>query len=438
MRKNSIVAAGSNLLYVQQVKRVLRHTDFQIIKSPFIDGLTHKIQKVQPALVILGVEHNRTQLDLTAVEMVRRQDRQLPILAILKQISTSHILQAMRAGVNDCLLYPFGSDELKASLTRCLHPPISKSTSRLKAYPRQSMVGNSRCTVKLKAYLKKIAATDSTVLITGETGTGKEVAASIVHCHSHRASKAFVCVNSAALPNDLTESELFGFEKGAFTGAVAAKKGKFDLANGGTLFLDEIGDMSLVAQAKILRTIENKEAYRIGGLRQIPIDVRIIAATNRNIDKLIENKQFREDLFYRLNVAHVFIPPLRDRKEDLEQLIDYYISLFNRRFSRSIKGFTDEAKEALFTYHWPGNVRELKNLIETAFINLPDGMVEYMDLPAQFKTRFNTSRNLKLNERDRLLQALYTTGWNKSKAARKLRWSRMTLYRKMAKYAIAV
>jgi DNA-binding NtrC family response regulator len=438
MKTNSIVAAGSNLLYVQQVKRALRHSGFQIVKAPLLSSLTYKIHKVQPSLVILGVEQNRTQLDLTAVEMVRRQDRQLPILAILKQISTSHILQAMRAGVNDCLLYPFGSDELKASLKRCLHPPISKSTNHLKAYPQQSMIGNSRCTVKLKTYLKKIADTDSTLLITGETGTGKEVAASIVHHHSRRASKAFVCVNSAALPDNLTESELFGFEKGAFTGAIATKKGKFDLANGGTLFLDEIGDMSLLAQAKILRTIENKEAYRLGGLCRIPIDVRIIAATNRNIDKLIEKKQFREDLFYRLNVAHVFIPPLRERKEDLEQLIDYYISLYNHRFSRDIQGFTDHAREALFAYHWPGNVRELKNLIEAAFINLPDHTVEYMDLPAQFKTRLNTARNLKLNERDRLLEALYATGWNKSKAARKLRWSRMTLYRKMAKYAIAV
>jgi DNA-binding NtrC family response regulator len=438
MRTNSIVVAGSNLLYVQQVKKVLRHSGFQIIKSPSIDGLTHKIQRVQPALVILGMDHNRTKLDLTAVEIVRKHDKQLPILAILKQISTSHILQAMRAGVNDCLLYPFGSDELKASLTRCLNPPISKSGNHQKEYPRQSMIGNSRCTIKLKTYLKKIADTDSTLLITGETGTGKEVAASIVHHHSRRSSMAFVCVNSAALPDNLTESELFGFEKGAFTGAVAAKKGKFDLANGGTLFLDEIGDMSLLAQAKILRTIENKEAYRLGGLRRIPIDVRIIAATNRNIDKLIEKRQFREDLFYRLNVAHVFIPPLRERKEDLEQLIDYYISLYNSRFSRDIQGFTAHAREALFAYHWPGNVRELKNLIEAAFINLPDHTVKYMDLPAQFKTRLNTARNRKLNERDRLLEALYATGWNKSKAARKLKWSRMTLYRKMAKYAIAV
>lgn len=436
MGTNSIVAAGSDLFYVQRMKEILSHTSYQIIKAPFISSLTHKIERVQPALVFLGLEQDTTQLDLTVVDMVRRQDRQVPIVAILKQISTTHILQAMRAGVNDCLKYPFGSDELQASVMRCLPSPINKNTDHSKAFPLESMVGGSSSIVKLKACLKKIADTDSTVLISGETGTGKEVAAGIVHNLSRRASKPFVCINSAALPDNLTESELFGFEKGAFTGAIKSKKGKFEQANGGSLFLDEIGDMSLVAQAKILRIIENKETYRLGGCNRITIDARFIAASNHDLEVLIEKKQFRQDLFYRLNVAQVMIPPLRERKEDIKLLIDYYIRLYNGRFNRNIQGFTDPAQAELFAYHWPGNVRELKNLIEAAFINLPDQAYEYMDLPPQFKTRLNAARNLPLNERDRLLATLYATNWNKSKAARELKCSRMTLYRKIAQHAI--
>lgn len=437
MESISVLTVGSDQLFMQRVKKLLISEGYQAVGVSCLTGLQDKIRKMQPDLVILQVEHHETNLDLNAIHLVRGQDPWLPVVVVMKKISASHVLAVMRAGANDCLSYPCEEDELHESILRCLSSPFKSSQGHDTDMPLQHMVGNSRRITELKAYLKKVAASDSTLLITGETGTGKELAAAFVHQHSRRATKAFVCINCAALPHSLTESELFGFDKGAFTGAVEAKKGKFEQADGGTLFLDEIGDMSLSAQTKILRTIENKETYRLGGVQRIPLDIRVIAATNQDLGNLIKKGLFRDDLFYRLGVAQVVIPPLRERKEDLGLLIDYYINRANVRYRGDIRGFTRQAKEILFAYHWPGNVRELKNLIEAAFINLPCHPVAYMDLPELFISRLKSTRTLPSNERDRLLAALYATNWNKSKAAHKLRWSRMTLYRKMAKYNIA-
>ena len=436
MESVSILTVGSDQLFIQRVKKFLISEGYLAVGVSSLTGLQDKIRKVQPDLVILQVENHEAHLELKAIDIIRGQEPYLPVVVVMKKISASHVLAVMRAGANDCLSYPFEEDELHESILRCLPSPSKHNQGHDTEMSLQHMVGDSRRMLELKAYLKKVAASDSTLLITGETGTGKELAAAFVHQYSRRAAKAFVCVNCAALPNSLTESELFGFDKGAFTGAVEAKKGKFEQAEGGTLFLDEIGDMSLSAQAKILRTIENKETYRLGGMQRIPLDVRIIAATNQDLGVLIKKGLFREDLFYRLGVAQVIIPPLRERKEDLRLLIDYYIRRANARYRHDIRGITAQAEEILFTYHWPGNVRELKNLIEAAFINLPYEPVAYMDLPELFISRLKLTRTLPSDERDRLLAALYATNWNKSKAAQKLRWSRMTLYRKMAKYDI--
>ncbi|MBW2163252.1 MAG: sigma-54-dependent Fis family transcriptional regulator, partial [Deltaproteobacteria bacterium] len=285
--------------------------------------------------------------------------------------------------------------------------------------------------------LVKVATTDSTVLITGETGTGKELAAELIHQNSPRHKEPFVCINCAALPESLVESEMFGYERGAFTGAVALKQGKFELAEGGTVFLDEIGDMSPYAQMKILRTTEKKEICRLGGKGAIPIDVRIVGATNRDLEQLIEKGNFRKDLYYRLNVARVHLPPLRLRKEDIPSLLKHYIRKFNQRFGREVEGLAEEALDSLLRYDWPGNVRELKNILEATFINLPSRKIALMDLPKTFQGRLKETEGLPEKERDRLLSVLFATKWNKSKAARKLQWSRMTLYRKMAKYQIS-
>jgi len=301
----------------------------------------------------------------------------------------------------------------------------------------ERIVGESPCIDRIKSYLLNVASTDSNFLITGETGTGKELVARLVHENSPRRQRPFVCINCTAIPDGLLESELFGFERGAFTGAYTLREGKLKAAEGGTVFFDEVGDMTPFAQAKILRTIESKEVERLGGTKSVAINVRIIAATNQELERSVAEGKFRKDLYFRLNVARVHMPPLRERKEDIPRLLRHYLGEYNRSHGRDVKGFTDEALECLLRYDWPGNVRELKNLIEAIFVNLPSGRLSFLDLPEIFRKGLEGIVGLPLPEQERLLSALLSTNWNKSKAAQKLHWSRMTVYRKMAKYHLS-
>jgi two-component system response regulator HydG/two-component system response regulator AtoC len=296
------------------------------------------------------------------------------------------------------------------------------------------MVGESALMRNLRENIARIAACDSNVLITGETGTGKELAAALVHANSRRRAKPFVCVNCAALPDSLVESELFGYERGAFTGAVSARDGQLKLAEGGSVFLDEIGDISQYAQAKLLRVIDNKQMQPLGGGRSMQLNVRFIAATNRPLRQMVGEGRFREDLYFRLDVARIHVPPLRERREDIPLLLLHYVREMNARFERDAQGFTEEAAECLTRYDWPGNIRELRNLLEGIYVNLPDRKVSLLDLPERIRRPFEDAAHGSYEERERLLSTLLETKWNKSKAAEKLHWSRMTLYRKLAKY----
>ena len=297
------------------------------------------------------------------------------------------------------------------------------------------MIGESPPMREIRAYIGRVASTDSNVLITGETGTGKELVAKLIHRNSPRRQSPFVAINCAAIPDTLLESELFGYERGAFTGAYSSKEGKLKFANGGTVFFDEIGDMSPYLQAKILRAIDTREIQRLGG-RSILLDVRVITATNQDLEGLMTEGKFRKDLYFRLNVVKIHLPPLRDRKQDIPPLINYYLAEFNRRFGREVEGFTEEAIQYLLDYDWPGNVRELKNLLEAIFVDLPSRRISFVDLPEQLRKHLRATDDLPRDERDRLLSTLFSTNWNMSKAAQKLHWSRMTIYRKMAKYHI--
>jgi transcriptional regulator with PAS, ATPase and Fis domain len=299
------------------------------------------------------------------------------------------------------------------------------------------MVGESRLIHQVKSYIAKVGSTTSNVLITGETGTGKELAAELVHQCSTRRDKPFLTINSAAIPDSLFESELFGYERGAFTGAQCRNEGKLVAANGGTVFLDEIADLSAHAQAKILRALENKEVYHLGSRLGISTNVRFIAATNQNLEELVAEGKFRKDLFFRLDVARVHLPPLRERKEDLPVLLSYFIEDLNQRFGLHVRRATEETLDHLLAYDWPGNVRELKNLLEAVFVDLSSSEISLEALPVQFRLRCHCSKSVRTNEPDQLMCALLATNWNKSKAAEKLRWSRMTLYRKMARYNIS-
>ena len=288
----------------------------------------------------------------------------------------------------------------------------------------------------VKACVIRVASCESNVLITGETGTGKELVAELIHQNSARRQKPLLRINCPAIPETLVESELFGYERGAFTGAESVREGMLRSASGGTIFFDEIGELSPAAQAKILRLVETKEIHRLGSSRSLPIDLRLLAATNRDIDRLADEDRFRRDLYFRLNVARIHLPPLRERKEDVPLLLHHYTQEFNRLRDRDVEGFSDEALDQILRYDWPGNVRELRNLIEACFLSVTSRRISLSDMPEHFRQRLERLENRLGDERERLLSTLTATKWNKSSAALRLHWSRMTLYRKMAKYRI--
>lgn len=322
-----------------------------------------------------------------------------------------------------------------------------KKPAFLKA-PRHELVGHSDAILRIKESIHRLANCDATVLICGETGTGKEVAARAIHMGSGRFAGPFVCINCSAIPDALTENELFGAEKGAFTGAAQRQNGQIQNADGGTLLLDEIGDMSLLAQAKILRVVENKEVQRLGAGKPESVDVRILAATHQDLERLMAARQFRTDLFFRLNVLPLTMPPLRERQEDIPLLVETFINEFNAIHGRDMSGVTASAMQILVEHHWPGNIRELRNVLEGAFIVAESREITAEDLKRLHHMTASSSpiasmmRSYVLpphpirSEPDQLLDALHATHWNKSEAAKLLHWSRMTVYRKIAKYRL--
>ncbi len=298
------------------------------------------------------------------------------------------------------------------------------------------IVGVSPAITALRTYLPKVARSSATVLITGATGTGKERIADAIHLLGPRALAPFIAVSCAAIPEALIESELFGHERGAFTGAVAASVGHVMRAHTGTLFLDEIGEMSPHGQAKLLRVLETRRVQPVGAARALDVNVRVIAATNQPLDLLVADGRFRADLYYRLNVARLELPPLKERPEDIAPLVAHAIRNLNTR-DRSTVGLPDaQLLRCLAAYEWPGNVRELNNLVETIFIDPPEGQIGLRHLPPVFRDIFTQYRRSSETERDRLIGALGETNWNKAEAAKQLNWSRMKIYRKLAKYQI--
>lgn len=288
----------------------------------------------------------------------------------------------------------------------------------------------------VRGYVQKLAKSDASVLISGPTGTGKELVADSIHRASSRRSAPFISVNCAAIPDSLLESELFGYERGAFTGAAESYPGKLRLADHGTVFLDEISEMSPLGQAKILRVLESREVFPLGARRMTKIDVRFLAATNQDLEPMIERHSFRQDLFFRLNVGRVFLPSLKERPEDILELFLYYVRRFNLQHGRRVLEPVPELVERLTAYDWPGNVRELRNCVEAVFIDPPEGPIGLENLPESFQRIFRCHRSDHPCERDAIVSALSHTNWNKKMAARELHWSRMTLYRKLEKYKI--
>ncbi|HEX3033982.1 MAG TPA: sigma-54 dependent transcriptional regulator [Thermodesulfobacteriota bacterium] len=323
--------------------------------------------------------------DLSGLEVLhelRLKDVDVPVIIITAQNTVKNAIEAMKEGAYDYVAKPFDLDEIKLTVERAIEGyknakklELLRSTLKDAAEANQGIVGKSPAMLRIYKTIGRIAEKDLTVLITGESGTGKELIAHAIHINSKRKDEILVAVNIAAIPKELLESELFGYEKGAFTGAGVRKQGRFEEANGGTILLDEIGDMPLDLQAKLLRVLEEKKFYRLGAEKPVDADVRIIASTNKNLEKEVEKGAFRSDLFYRLNAITIELPPLRERKEDVIPLVEHFLEKYSNEFGVGKRTISDEGNDILLRYDWPGNVRELENTIKRVLVLSSDAII---------------------------------------------------------------
>ncbi|MEJ2166965.1 MAG: sigma-54 dependent transcriptional regulator [Desulfobacterales bacterium] len=336
------------------------------------------------------------------LENIKAIDPDLPVIMMTAHGTVDKAVEAMQKGAYSYILKPFDNDRLIIYVKKAIAMyQVVKENRRLRdAVESQYRFGNfiakSKAMQDVFKTIQKVAPSNATVLIEGESGTGKELAAKSIHFNSARHNKPFIAVNCSALAENLLESELFGHERGAFTGAVAMKKGRFELADGGTLFLDEIGELSANLQVKLLRVLQEKVIERVGGIKPIAVDIRVIAATNKNLREEMMNGNFRDDLFYRLDVVHLVLPPLRERREDIRLLVDHFIKKYEseRKLAVPVKGVDQEVDRLFFDYSWPGNVRELENLIERVMILCPGDVIRVSDLPRGFKDNVHNALHL--------------------------------------------
>jgi two-component system nitrogen regulation response regulator NtrX len=371
---------------IQSLDGILLDEGFEVISAESGVVALEKIDEVMPDLILLDI----WMPDMDGIETLIKIKETHPHLQVVMMSGHGTIETAVKAtklGAYDFIEKPLSLEKVLLSINNALdYYRLEEEISLLKEKDkdRYKITGNGDAIKKLKEQLKIVAPTNAWVLISGENGTGKELVAHTIHRQSKRNNKPMVEVNCAAIPEELIESELFGHEKGAFTGAGAMKKGKFDLAHEGTLFLDEIGDMSLKAQSKTLRILQEQKFERVGGSRTIQVDVRVIAATNKDLEAEIEKRTFRDDLYFRLNVIPMKVPPLRERVEDVAELVEEFLKEISLETNLDKKKFSNEATELLKKYHWPGNVRELKNLVERLVIMTPGEEIQAKDIPPPF------------------------------------------------------
>ena len=390
---------------------------------------------------------------IEVLERIKAVDEGIEVILVTAVKTVRTAVAAMKLGAFDYVTKPFEEDELlalsrRALERRALEREVAFLRSELaRAHDLDEIVGRHPSIEKLHGLIAQVARTPTTVLITGESGTGKELVARAIHHQGPRREEPFVAVNPAAIAETLIESDLFGHERGAFTGAHQRKLGKFELAQGGTLFLDEIGTLRGELQAKLLRVLQEREIERVGGTRPVKIDVRFIAATNTNLKEAVGRGAFREDLYYRLNVVPVVVPPLRERIQDVPLLVDHFIRRDNRRFHKRIEGPSPEALAALNAYRWPGNVRELENVIERCVVLAEGPVIQLNDLPLdvslpQQATKVRAAEALPLNEatdqfeQQIVLRVLERVGWNLTEAGRILEIHRNSLRVKLARWGI--
>ncbi len=387
---------------------------------------------------------------LKALEAIKEINPAIPVIIMTAYSSIETAIEAIKKGAYEYLTKPLDFDELRLKIEQAMEHSMLKEENRFlreligEQFDTRNIIGRSSAMARLIETTARAASSDATVLITGESGTGKEMIAGVIHFNSPRKDNPFIKMNCAAISEGLLESELFGHEKGAFTGALRRKEGRFKQAHLGSLFLDEVSEMSLAMQVKLLRVLQEREFTRVGGEEVISVDVRIIAATNKDLARLVKEGKFREDLYYRLNVITLSVPPLRDRREDIPLLAEHFLKRFAEKNTRPMKGFTPQAMDRLVKYPWPGNVREIMNTIESAVVLSTSPFLTEEDLSIIREVQGDVAptsgvvTDLSLDEIERatILKTLETMQGNKSEAARKLGITRATLHKKLKRYGV--
>lgn len=441
------------------ISNILKHAGYETIIAGGGNRALREIRKRSPDLALLDIRLPGMD-GIKILEEMKRIDKDLTIVMVTAYGDIKNVVNAMKLGAYDYITKPFDNEELllvvkKALQTRYLNKEVEILRRKLGERMATGIIGESPQIKQVFKQVEIIATTNMTVIIQGESGTGKELIAHMIHQKSQRRDKPFIPIDCAAMPETLVESELFGYEKGAFTGAGERKEGKFEQASGGTLLLDEITNLSDAVQMKLLRVIQERRLQHLGGKRDISIDVRIIVATNINLSDAARNGKFREDLFHRLNEFQIDLPPLRERKEDFPILAKYFLDEGNNEFNKKIKGFSAEAINSLFNYHWPGNVREMRNIVRKAVLLTDSDYIELSHFSTnthkpqnETGTTFNTLRNEidlaeifergisfeEINQefvKNLIKKTLQHTGGNKKKTAEILKINRRMLYRKM-------
>ncbi|WP_027365875.1 sigma-54-dependent transcriptional regulator [Desulfotruncus alcoholivorax] len=430
------------------LERAMRQEGYQtLVATRGLTGLD-LIRDEQPSLVILDLR--MPELDgMEVLKKAKKINPKLPVIMLTAHGTIETAIEAMKIGATDYITKPFDLDELKLVIKQnLLLSQLETEVTFLRSELTSkygNFVGQSKVIQDIIALIERVAKSNASVLITGESGTGKEVAAVAIHQNSPRSNEPFIPVNCAALPEQLLESELFGHERGAFTGATSRKLGRFELADKGTIFLDEIAEMSMNMQAKLLRVLQEKTFERVGGTEILSVDVRVIAATNRQMDEAIKKGHFREDLFYRLNVIHIHLPPLRERKEDIPLLAEHFLQKFGHTYQ--VSKISPEAMELLCKYHWPGNIRELQNVIERATIICRDNEIRPEHLPRDLYAAPKSTSDIIVEfpeqglsleklEKELILKALEKSGGNQTKAAQLLGITRSALLYRSQKHNI--
>jgi two-component system response regulator HydG len=450
-KKKKILIVDDDLSHRLMLKATLNEKNYEVYEAEDGADAIELVEKEFYDLILLDLKMKNVD-GITALKEIKNISPAIPVLIMTAYSSVDSAVEALKLGAADYLVKPLDIDVLCHAITKTLdylHLLTENKSLRERIgrdFDTSSIVGKSKKMREVFEVIALSAPSDATVLILGESGTGKELIANAIHQNSSRKEKSFIKVNCAALPENLLESELFGHEKGAFTGAVNRRQGRFELADGGTLFLDEIGDMTLSTQAKILRILQEGEFERVGGEKTIRINVRIIAATNKDLELEVEDGNFRKDLFFRLTVVPITLPPLRQRKEDIPELAEHFLNKYAEKNNRLIRGYTPDAVDQLMRYNWPGNIRELENVVERTVIMSRGELITSDALPISLKGPDTDSdeqgaevfagRPIKEVEKELIIKTLERTDNNITRAAELLGISRRTLHNKINEYDI--